>query len=362
MENIQEFEQIVESHIESEGSNIFDYTTANYSEFISEIEWDDVENWQKFFLIAKNEGILTFYKQTQQFSQDEFDTITENLDEDKDEYPDLIENICENLESNLDEIYSINFSWFKNNIRHIITRKVSWVIEMEKDLAKLDQKKSLNKVNEIKDKKNRRKTHEDIQDEQEEQREMDIPENLIGEEEKLAQELLEFWQKENPAQSRYIDWSILQAFWELHQLYRFNPKHQLFQNRVKDLAMQLCEKNEKEKIPDLLEKCIEWGVENKRSKTTQSEIREFLEDMGEDLSLNNIKSILEKTNRQLEVKEKEQIPNFIEQCVEWAVENKMFKPTQTGIKGFLAENDISLTPINFKILYSKVTMELNSIK
>ena len=44
MENIQEFGQIVESHIESEGSNIFNYVTANYSEFISEIEWDDVEN------------------------------------------------------------------------------------------------------------------------------------------------------------------------------------------------------------------------------------------------------------------------------------------------------------------------------
>jgi len=51
----------------------------------------------------------------------------------------------------------------------------------------------------------------------------------------------------------------------------------------------------------------------------------------------------------------------VEQCVEWAVENKISKPTQTAIKGFLAEEEIVLTPINFKILYSKVTMELNSI-
>jgi len=74
-----------------------------------------------------------------------------------------------------------------------------------------------------------------------------------------------------------------------------------------------------------------------------------------------MKSIVEKTNRQLEVKEKEKIPNYVEQCVEWAVENKISKPTQTAIKGFLAEEEIVLTPINFKILYSKVTMELNSI-
>ena len=362
MENIQEFGQIVESHIESEGSNIFNYVTANYSEFISEIEWDDVENWQKFFLIAKNEGIITFYKQIEQFSQDEFDTIAGNLELDKEEYPDLVENICMNLESNLDEIYSINFSWFKNNIRHTITKKVSWFMEMEQDLAKLERKKSLNKVNEIKDKKNRRQNIENIQLQNEQQRDTDVPENLIGEEEKLAQELLEFWQTENPTESRYIDWSIVQAFWEPHQLYRHNPKHQLFQNKVKDLTMQIHEKNEKEKIPDLLEKCIDWAVENKRTKTTQSEIREFLEDIGENVSLNNMKSIVEKTNRQLEVKEKEKIPNYVEQCVEWAVENKMYKPTQAGIKGFLAENDISLTPINFKILFSKVTTELNSIK
>ena len=362
MENIQEFEQIVESHIESEGSNIFDYTTSNYSEFISEIEWDDVENWQKFFLIAKNEGIITFYKQTQQFSQDEFDTIAENLDLDKDEYPDLVENICINLESNLDEIYSINFSWFKNNIRHTITKKVSWVMEMEQDLAKLERKKSLNKVNEIKDKKNRRKTYEDVQLEREEQRDLDVPEDLIGKEEEFAKQLLEFWQKEKPTQSRYMDWDVKNAFWEPHELFSFNPKHRLFQSKVDDLTMQLHEKNEKEKIPDLVGLCIEWAVENKITKTTQSEIREFLEDMDENLNLNNVRSILEKTNRQLEVNEKEKIPNFIEQCVEWAVENKMYKPTQTGIKGFLAENDISLTPINFKILFSKVTMELNSIK
>jgi len=361
MENIQEFGQIVESHIESEGSNIFNYVTANYSEFISEIEWDDVENWQKFFLIAKNEGIITFYKQIEQFSQDEFDTIAGNLELDKEEYPDLVENICMNLESNLDEIYSINFSWFKNNIRHTITKKVSWFMEMEQDLAKLERKKSLNKVNEIKDKKNRRQNIENIQLQNEQQRDTDVPENLIGEEEKLAQELLEFWQTENPTESRYIDWSIVQAFWEPHQLYRHNPKHQLFQNKVKDLTMQIHEKNEKEKIPDLLEKCIDWAVENKRTKTTQSEIREFLEDIGENVSLNNMKSIVEKTNRQLEVKEKEKIPNYVEQCVEWAVENKISKPTQTAIKGFLAEEEIVLTPINFKILYSKVTMELNSI-
>jgi len=344
MKTIQEFQQTMESHIESEGLNIFNYTTASYSELISEIEWDDVENWQKFFLIAKNEGILTFYKQIEIFSKSEFDNIKDDLDEE--EHYDLIKS----LNSNLDEISSMSFSWFKNNIRHSITKKVLWMVELEQELTSLDDDDSSNEV-------------EDRSLEHEQQREIDVPENLIGEEVELAKKLLIFWQKENPTQSRYIDRDLEREFWEPYdELIRFNEKHRAFQRKVEDLTIQLHQKNEKEKIPDLVEKCVEWAVENKRSKTTQIEIREFLEDMGEYLDSNNLKSIIEKTNRQLEVNEKEKIPDLVKKCVEWAAENNMYKPTQSGIKGFLAEIDINLSATNFKILFSKVTIELNLIK
>jgi len=344
MKTIQEFQQTMESHIESEGLNIFNYTTASYSELISEIEWDDVENWQKFFLIAKNEGILTFYKQIEIFSKNEFDTIKDDLDDD--EHYDLIEN----LKSKLDEISSITFSWFKNNIRHSITKKVSWMVELEQELTSLDDDDSSNEV-------------EDRSLEREQQSEIDVPENLRGDEVELAKKLLIFWQKENPTQSRYIDRDLEMAFWEPYdELFSFNEKHRAFQRKVEDLTIQLHQKNEKEKIPDLVEKCVEWAIENKRSKTTQIEIREFLEDIGEVLDSNNLKSIIEKTNRQLVVNEKEKIPDLVEKCVEWAGENNMYKPTQSGIKGFLAEIDIDLSTTNFKILFSKVTIELNSIK
>ena len=343
METIQKFQEIMESHIESEGFNVFNYTTASYSEFISEIEWDDIKNWKKFFLIAKNEGILTFYKQIEIFSKNEFDTIKDDLDDD--EHYDLIEN----LKSKLDEISSITFSWFKNNIRHSITKKVSWMVELEQELTSLDDDDSSNEV-------------EDRSLEREQQSEIDVPENLRGDEVELAKKLLIFWQKENPTQSRYIDHDLERAFWEPYELISFNEKHRTFQRKVEDLTIQLHQKNEKEKIPDLVEKCVEWAIENKRSKTTQIEIREFLEDIGEVLDSNNLKSIIEKTNRQLVVNEKEKIPDLVEKCVEWAGENNMYKPTQSGIKGFLAEIDIDLSTTNFKILFSKVTIELNSIK
>jgi len=344
METIQKFQEIMESHIESEGFNVFNYTTASYSEFISEIEWDDIKNWKKFFLIAKNEGILTFYKQIEIFSKNEFDTIKDDLDDD--EHYDLIEN----LKSKLDEISSITFSWFKNNIRHSITKKVSWMVELEQELTSLDDDDSSNEV-------------EDRSLEREQQSEIDVPENLRGDEVELAKKLLIFWQKENPTQSRYIDRDLEMAFWEPYdELFSFNEKHRAFQRKVEDLTIQLHQKNEKEKIPDLVEKCVEWAIENKRSKTTQIEIREFLEDIGEVLDSNNLKSIIEKTNRQLVVNEKEKIPDLVEKCVEWAGENNMYKPTQSGIKGFLAEIDIDLSTTNFKILFSKVTIELNSIK
>ena len=61
-------------------------------------------------------------------------------------------------------------------------------------------------------------------------------------------------------------------------------------------------------------------------------------------------------------KEREMIPDLIEKCVEWAMDNKIDKPTQAILRGFLAEDNINLTPNNFKILHTKVTIELKSSK
>ena len=61
-------------------------------------------------------------------------------------------------------------------------------------------------------------------------------------------------------------------------------------------------------------------------------------------------------------KEREMIPELIEKCIEWALENKIDKPTQAILRGFLAEDSINLTSNNFKILHTKVTLGLKNLK
>jgi hypothetical protein len=354
MENIQKFQEEIESYIKASKKNIFYCTDSNYSDLIPQIIWSNDAPWEDFFAIAEQEGISTFFEEIEKFDLNSFNHIKNNLSEDDNE--DLVENICMNLEDNLDEIASITFSWFKNNIRYSLTKKSSWLIDVENDIDEL-------KIGKMKTKKIKRQSREDWEIERQKLMNSDVPENLICEDENdLALQLLEANESQFPNYQYGINYYAEKSFFEPKGIVWHNPKHDAFRNGIIELALKLKDKKQKEKIPNYVEQCVEWAVENKISKPTQIALKELLEEDDDyDLSQKNFKILCEKINFELDKKQKEKIPNYVEQCVEWAVENKMYKPTQTAIKGFLAEEEIVLTPINFKILYSKVTMELNSI-
>ena len=93
---------------------------------------------------------------------------------------------------------------------------------------------------------------------------------------------------------------------------------------------------------------------------------EFFESIGLDRRQNTHRVLREKVLRLglkiMDDKEKEMIPGLIEKCVEWSLENKQSKPTQAIIRGFLTGEDVNLSTDNFRILHAKLIVELQSLK
>ncbi len=60
------------------------------------------------------------------------------------------------------------------------------------------------------------------------------------------------------------------------------------------------------------------------------------------------------------MEEKEKMPKLIDECIQWAEENNLKKLTKAQMTVFLDEKDCSLTWTNDDILYTKVNFKLKS--
>jgi len=275
MTDLKKFQENVELLLKDEQFNIFPYDegVSEFSKIISEFVWSDTENWKQFFIIAKKEGITTIFENVQKITIEDLD---DNYDDD----------IRLKLKSNLNNISSVSFFWIKNNIKHTMQKKAPWFDEVEKQYSNLVEKEE--KQEEL----NKPLTFA-------EQKSLEVPKNLSGKDPNdLAQELLEYHEILNP-DFITLDRITNGDFWEEKEMNSYSIKHRNFQFIIENLAQKVIEKKEREKMPQLIEKCVEW-----------------------------------------------------------ALENKIDKPNQAMLKGFLAEHDIAVSPINFKILHTKVTLEI----
>jgi len=275
MTDLKKFQENVELLLKDEQFNIFPYDegVSEFSKIISEFVWSDTENWKQFFIIAKKEGITTIFENVQKITIEDLD---DNYDDD----------IRLKLKSNLNNISSVSFFWIKNNIKHTMQKKAPWFDEVEKQYSNLVEKEE--KQEEL----NKPLTFA-------EQKSLEVPKNLSGKDPNdLAQELLEYHEILNP-DFITLDRITNGDFWEEKEMNSYSIKHRNFQFIIENLAQKVIEKKEREKMPQLIEKCVEW-----------------------------------------------------------ALENKIDKPNQTMLKGFLAEHDIDMSPNDFKIIHTKVTLEL----
>jgi len=71
--------------------------------------------------------------------------------------------------------------------------------------------------------------------------------------------------------------------------------------------------------------------------------------------------VLSIVERKLEAKEKETLPQLIEDSIEWAKENGLKKMSKSNINGFLAEKGDNLSTSNKDILYNRVNFKLKNL-
>lgn len=87
MTELENFQSEIESFLDNEEFNIFPFEKSNFFRFFPEIKWSDSENWEEFFLIAKNEGVSTIFERIEMFTQSDLESLqiqdNEELKDDK---------------------------------------------------------------------------------------------------------------------------------------------------------------------------------------------------------------------------------------------------------------------------------------
>jgi len=119
---------------------------------------------------------------------------------------------------------------------------------------------------------------------------------------------------------------------------------------------------------DLAERMMEWlekeypGAKERESHFAR---REFFNSIGFPAIYDEkARTLREKTisivDRIMEEKEKEKMPELIDECIKWAEENNLKKLTKAQMTVFLDEKDCSLSWTNDDILYTRVNFKLKS--
>ena len=286
MADFEKFQEEIKEYLKENEINIFPYQGRDLSKLLPEMEWYDVKNWKEFFSIAKKEGITIVYEEIIDFTENKIQNIKrdwENAGNDS-EFEDSFENILANFEDKVNETSSVSYSWIKNNILHSITEQASWLAEAYQEYGELKHKKKQKQL---------------IQ----RSGGAELPESLKNEKpENIANQMIEYFETEH-SQMSIDDWEIQEQFFESIGLDRRQSTHRILREKVIRNAMKILHDREKEMIPELIEKCVEWALENKQSK-----------------------------------------------------------PTQSVVRGFLIGENVNLSPDNFKILHAKLIVELQSLK
>jgi hypothetical protein len=67
---------------------------------------------------------------------------------------------------------------------------------------------------------------------------------------------------------------------------------------------------------------------------------------------------LERMNKERFQKEKEMLPELTEKCIQWARKQGLKKVTKSNLSFFLSENELKVSQMTKDILYNKVNLEL----
>ena len=247
------------------------------------VEWKDTDNWQDFFKIASKEVVTTVYEEIKQFSSIDLQVYQNQKNNDySEEYNESLDIVISEIQKNLDKIYSATYCWIKNGIIHSISKQAPWYDSISEHIESLEELgESENEKIELEDRKSK------------DYRTADIPEELSDKTpEELATQYFEYLKTEYPSDSQVDSYSIRQNYWRSLGLSNSgNNKHDILIEKISRIIDKIKDKKEKEMIPELLEKCVNWAIKNEEYKPSQVLVRGFLSESNIELSSSNFRTL-----------------------------------------------------------------------
>lgn len=286
---LEEKSKEILDYAKSQGFSIF-YSKELSADYDLEAVWDRPEEWREFFNIAKNEDVKTIIANIQVFEKDAAFRIE---DADHSTVEDLVNKAVVDPKelSEIDgKVGLYKFSWIKSGTIYSLSEITDWYKEYKSAMFTIESEL-------VRQRPMGASTSFDRERQDEE-----IPEALRKSEEELVNELIEFIGKESPSPDTHSFFMLERMFWAEKGIERFsfNPKVELIKTRVDMKAQKILgderTKEEKEKMPELVERCIEWCKKNNMKKVTQGDMGAFLTDNEISFSKDGQRTLWQKVN------------------------------------------------------------------
>lgn len=284
--DLQEKSKEILEYITNEGFGIF-YSREfdDYDIF----DWDMSKDWKEFFAIAKNEGVKIIVANNNTFDSSKEDLIetSQSITEEDEQDDDL------SFKEYDGKVGSYQFLWVKEGIKYSLSETTDWYKEyrgIESAIkAEYTQRQKMALRTEF------------LQEHKGE-----IPAILKSKsEEEFATELVEFIEKESPQASGFEIYTFTRLFWSSKGLFDhgLGPQADTIRRRIDMKAEKMFEqkraKEEKERMPKLVEQCVNWARKNGLKKVILGEVGAFLTESDVNLSREGQRLLWQKVNLEL---------------------------------------------------------------
>ena len=331
----------IKSFLEKEGFNIFyvkEFVASEYDHI-----WDTEYDWKKFFEIAKKEGVKTILTESEDFTlPEDFDEISKDLEKDE----------IDLIKKNKSKMGNFTFAWYNGVITFTFSKSADWFSKVSSIISSdtsetvsmltgesEQTKERQEKINELK-----KLSHEELE---EEVREYTTTNELQSES--------GYSIKEKFLESKNIFGNLRE--YDGEQIPRLDSITQKLE--AENLAKQ------KKMVPELVKKFVEYIIKTPKRPHPPNVIHQFLAIEGIKLHWELRTIILAKTSeriRAIEKEEREAMPKLLDKAVEWAKQNKKNRFTKADTETFLTDTETSLSRENADMLYSKINSELKKTR
>jgi hypothetical protein len=352
--------QILE-YVKKEGFNVFYGKEAPTAKPSIEMQWFSEEgDWKDFLKVAKLEGVKTIIINYSTLTEADIEINLQMAETEGIRSANEPSKKPESLKDHVGKIGELNLIWIKDGIRYTYTEATDWWLDFQSFVAPKPV------------------THEFIPEEEViSPPYVQIPEDLKSKTaEELADEMIGFIKKEFPDVGEHVSFhELTRLFWMKKGLrydYIEDPEltikiqkaEYLAEQKVRtsEISTEFLKKSEEELAKEFMG-YIEKEFPDSRYLTRyimdvfleQKGVKLYAVDPTMRLKLEKVQRLVEQKQLQ---KERELLPELVEECTKWAKGNGFKKMTKTNVGVFLAEKGVSLSTNTRDILYGRVNINL----